>query len=184
MGEKAAMRPRILKLHHKTVDKLKGLKKEAEQSGAYRVAKRIHAVLLNSGGRTSGEIAELLSAPLSRVSAWLKNYEQHGYEGLLEGYRPGCPSRLTAEQKVVLADIIESGPIAYGYSSGLWTTPMITKIINDEFEVVYHPAHVGKILHQLGFSVQRPKRHLTMADPSQQDRWHRYTYPDLKKKQR
>ena len=38
---------RIIKLHPKTREKLTFLKKEAEQSGEYRVAKRIHAVLLN-----------------------------------------------------------------------------------------------------------------------------------------
>jgi hypothetical protein len=34
----------------------------------------------------------------------------------------------------------------------------------------------------MGFSVQRPHRVLARADPVQQDRWHRRTYPNLKKK--
>ena len=33
----------------------------------------------------------------------------------------------------------------------------------------------------LGFSVQRPRRKLAKADPAEQDRWQRYTYPRLKK---
>ncbi len=176
------MRPRILKLQHKTVGRLSRLRKEAETEGAYRVARRIHAVLLNNSGRTSGEISDILNAPLSRVSEWLKNYEEHGYEGLLEGYRPGCPSRLSPEQKINLGDIIDSGPVAYGFPSGVWTSPMIGRVIEEEFDVSYHPGHVRKLLHQLGFSVQRPKRLLAMADPEKQDRWHRRTYPNLKKK--
>jgi transposase len=138
--------------------------------------------LLNNSGRTSGEISDILNAPLSRVSEWLKNYEEHGYEGLLEGYRPGCPSRLSPEQKINLGDIIDSGPVAYGFPSGVWTSPMIGRVIEEEFDVSYHPGHVRKLLHQLGFSVQRPKRLLAMADPEKQDRWHRRTYPNLKKK--
>ena len=109
------MRPRILHLHFKTAEKLRRLKKEAECDGAYRVAKRIHAVLLNNSGRTSGEISEILQSPLSRVSQWLRDYEEHGYEGLLEGYRSGRYPRLSGEQKTALADIIDSGPVAYGY---------------------------------------------------------------------
>jgi len=133
------MRPRYVKLHHKTAGRLSRLGKEAETEGAYRVAKRIHAVLLNGSGRSSGEISEILKAPLSRVSEWLRNYEEHGYEGLLEGYRPGCPSRLSSGQKVALGDIIDSGPIAYGFSSGVWTSPMIARVIEEEFDVIYHP---------------------------------------------
>jgi transposase len=176
------MRPRFVKLHHKTTGKLNRLRKEAETEGAYRVAKRIHAVLLNSSGHTSGEVSEVLKAPLSRVSEWLRNYEEYGYEGLLEGYRPGCPSRLSPGQKVALGDLIDSGPIAYGFSSGVWTSPMIARVIEEEFDVIYHPGHVRNLLHHLGFSVQRPKRRLAMADPEKQDRWHRRTYPNLKKK--
>src|SRR5438552_13905526 len=39
-----------------------------------------------------------------------------------------------------------------------------------------------KLLHELHFSVQRPHRVLIRANPTEQDRWHRYTYPKLKKK--
>jgi transposase len=40
---------------------------------------------------------------------------------------------------------------------------------------------VRKLLHQMGFSVQRPRRVLARADAAAQDRWHRRTYPNLKK---
>ena len=175
------MRPRLISLHHKSVEKLLRLRKEAESDGAYRVARRIHAVVLNNDGLTSGEIAEILRAPRSRASEWLRNYERYGYEGLLEGYRPGRPPELTAEQRTALSDIIDSGPVAYGFLSGVWTSPMIARVIEEEFAVSYHPGHVRKLLHQLGFSVQRPKRILARADAEKQRKWHRRTYPALKK---
>jgi len=176
------MVPRILRLHPKTYHKLARLRKEAEREGAYRVAKRLQAVLLNSEGRSSGELAAVLKAPRSKVSKWLANYEAHGMEGLLEGFRSGRPSVLTDSQHVELFDIIESGPVAYGFDSGVWTSPMIARVIEEEFGVRYHPGHVRKLLHQIGLSVQRPRRVLVRADPAQQDRWHRRTFPNLKKK--
>ena len=106
------MRPRQLKLHPMTVKKLLRLKREAESDGAYRVATRIHAVLLNHDRYTSGQITAILKSPRSRVSEWLRNYEQFGYEGLLEGYRPGRPAGLTRADTQVLQDIIDSGPVA------------------------------------------------------------------------
>lgn len=176
------MHARFLQLHHRTLDKLTRDKKEAEREGAYRVAKRIHAVILNHDERTSGDIASLLKSPRSCICEWLKNYGEHGYEGLLEGHRSGRPSELSANQRTTLCDIIDSGPVAYGFLSGVWTSPMVARVIREEFKREYHPGHVRKLLAQLGFSVQRPKRLLAKADPQLQNRWRRYQYPNIKKK--
>ena len=178
------MRPRMLHVHVKTYRKLLRLITEAEQDGAYRVAKRIHAVVLNADGRTSGEVAHILKAPRSKVSEWFSNYEAYGVEGLLEGYRSGRPARLNEEQKTTLTDIVESGPVAYGFDCGVWTSPMVGRVIEEEFDVTYHPGHVRKLLHDIGFSVQRPRRVLARADEEKQNRWRRRTYPSLKKKRK
>ena len=176
------MLARLLRLHPQTYRRLIRLSKEAEQDGAYRVAKRLQAVCLNSEGRTSGDLASILKAPRSKVSEWLARYQAYGIEGLLEGYRCGRPARMTEAQCRRLGDILDSGPVAYGLDTGIWTSPMIAWAIEEEFGVVYHPGHVRKLLHDLGFSVQRPRRVLARADRHEQDRWHRYLYPRLKKK--
>jgi transposase len=176
------MLARMLRLHPKTQERLIRLCKEAERDGAYRVAKRLQAVILNSEGRTSGDLAAILKAPRSRVSEWLANYQLYGVDGLLEGYRSGRPAGLTEAQRVGLADILESGPVAYGLDSGIWTSPIIAHVIEEEFGIAYHPGHVRKLLHALGFSVQRPRRILARANAAEQDRWHRRTFPNLKKK--
>ena len=175
------MRARFLQLTVKVARQLSALKREAEKDGASRVARRIHAVLLNHQRHTSGEIAQLLEAPRSKVSLWLGQYERHGWEALLEGHRSGRPKELTSAQLAQLDSWIDSGPVAYGFSSGVWTSPMIVRVIEEEFGIRYHPGHVRKVLKALGFSVQRPRRKLAKADPVEQDRWQRYTYPRLKK---
>ena len=177
------MQARTLDLHHATIEKLNRLKKEADEDGAYRVARRIHAVLLCAENEhTSGEIAHLLKAPRSKVSFWLKQYEQRGEVSLLEGHRTGRPCGLSKKQETRLVDVIESGPTAYDFLGGVWTSPMITRVIQEEFDLKYHPGHVRKILYRLGFSVQRPKRLLAKADPNLLTRWRRYKYPLIKKK--
>ena len=176
------MLPRILRLHPMTYSKLVRLSKEAERDGVYRVAKRLQAVVLNSEGRTSGELAAILKAPRSKVSQWLAQYQANGVDGLLEGYRSGRPPLLTAEQRIQLGDILDGGPVAYGLDTGIWTSPMLAWVIEEEFNVTYHPGHVRKLLHTMGFSIQRPRRVLARADAAAQDRWHRRTYPNLKKK--
>lgn len=178
------MQPRILQLHHNTAIKLQKLKTEAEQLGEYRVAKRIHAILLNANGHTSGSISNLLNSSRSRVSEWLQIFEAHGYDGLLEGHRCGRPNCLSEKQKTILSDIVDSGPIAYGYLSGVWTSIMLTEVIANEFNIIYHSGHVRKILYDMNYSLQRPKRVLANADPVKQNKWKRYTYPNIKKKPR
>jgi transposase len=107
------MLPRLLRLHPKTYSRLVQLGKEAERDGAYRVAKRLQAVVLNSEGRTSGDLAGILKAPRSKVSEWLARYQAHGVAALLEGYRSGRPPRLNESQHRRLGDLLDSGPVAY-----------------------------------------------------------------------
>ena len=123
------MLARLLRLHPSTYKRLVRLSKEAERDGAYRVAKRLQAVVLNSEGQTSGELARILKAPRSKVSEWLQRYQTEGVDGLLEGYRSGRPSRLTEEQQHQLGDIVDSGPVAYGLDNGIWTSPLIAWLI-------------------------------------------------------
>lgn len=162
--------------------KLKQKMTEASVDGAERVAKRIHAVLLNSDGRTSGEIAKVLHASRGKVSEWLKIYDCSGFQELLEGDRSGRPPLLTEIQKILLCDILDSGPVAYGLMTAIWTSKVICEVINSEFKVTYHPGHVRKLLQDFGYSVQTPKRLLAAADKEKRDKWIAQTYPDIKKK--
>lgn len=61
---------------------------------------------------------------------------------------------------------------------------MIAEVIFNEFAVKYHPGHVRKLLYNMGFSVQRPKRILAKADIGKQNKWCRYIYPNVKKSKR
>ena len=176
------MQARLLHLHFRTYDKLRRLKQKADTDGAHRVAKRLHAITLNHDGLSSGAIAHLLDAPRSKVSQWLSDYEHFGYEALLEGQRSGRPGQLTQQQQVQLEDIIDSGPTSWGFLSGVWSAPMVARVITEEFGIDYTARHVRRLLHQWGFSVQRPRRKLMRANPGEQNRWRRYTYPRLKKK--
>jgi transposase len=175
------MQQRFIDLHPKTRNKIHSLVLESAQDGAYRVANRFKAILLNSDGKTSGEIANVLNVSRVITSKWLRTYEQQGIDGLLEGARSGRPGKLSEVQKIILCDIIDSGPVAYGYSTGVWTSAVIADVIETEFEISYHPGHVRKLLTEFGFSVQSPKRLLAAADKEKRDKWTSRSYLDLKK---
>ena len=69
----------------------------------------------------------------------------------------------------------EASEIAYGLMSGGWISPMLTRVIQEEYGVEYHPAHVRKRLQELGFSVQRPRRQLAKGEPVVQNLGQRRT---------
>lgn len=167
----------------KKIQELVKLSKQALREGAYRVAGRLHAIALNMEGKAAPEIADILKVHRTKVSMWLWNWQEYGMDGILEGHRSGRPPAMAADERQRLADILDSGPIAYGFSSGVWTSPMVARVIEEEFSITYHPAHVSRILHDIGFSVQRPKKTLAKADKGAQSRWIRYNYPRIKKKQ-
>ena len=148
---------------------------------APRVVQRIQGVILSLEKKSVTEIAQLLHVHRSSVHAWVTLWNEHGPVSLYEGHRSGRPRQLSDEDKVRLADIVESGPAAYGLNTDVWTSPVIATIIEEEFGVSYHPGHVRKLLLALGFSVQRPTTALLQADPSQRNKWIRYTHPNLKK---
>ena len=166
----------------RTLRRLKTLRQEAQTDKAPRVALRLQAIMLSVQGQTTGQIAQGLPVDRTRVHAWIGAWNQYREAGLLEGHRSGRPPKLDSTQRERLEDIVESGPVAYGLTTGVWTSPLLAQIIAEEFQVDYHPGHVRRLLGQWGFSVQRPTTRLVQADPRKQNRWIRYTHPNLKKK--
>ena len=175
------MKPIFVSADARTRRRLLALRQEAQTDKAPRVALRLQAILLSADGHTPPDIAQLLHVHRSRVHQWIRNWIDHGLDGVKEGQRSGRPSQLTPAQRQKLQDIIESGPVAYGLATGIWTSQIVAEVIEAEYGVSYHPGHVRKILHQAGCSVQRPTTRLVQADPKEQRKWTRYTYPNLKK---
>lgn len=177
-----AMTPLLARGNQRTRLNLLQLRQQAQTDKAPRVALRIQAVLLSLDRKSPPHIADLLHVHRTRVHAWVSQWNEYGAEGLKEGHRSGRPRQLNAAQQEQFKDIVESGPVAYGLNTGVWTSPILSQVIREEFGVGYHPGHVRKLLQELGFSVQRPTTQLVQADPRKQNQWIRYTYPNLKKK--
>ena len=176
------MKPIFARADAKTRRKFLIWRQEAQTDKAPRIALRLQALLLSADGHTPPDIAKLLHVHRTRVHAWVCHWNEYGLEGIMEGHRTGRPCQLTEAQRQQFHDIVESGPVAYGLNTGVWTSPVLAGVIEEEFGITYHPGHVRKLLHGLGCSVQRPTTRLVQADPQAQRRWIRYTYPNLKKK--
>jgi len=127
-------------------------------------------------------VAQVAGVGRRTLQDWIHRYRSRGFPGLAKGPFKGAKPRLTEEQKAQLSDIIAAGPQQAGLDTGLWTTPIIAKLVRDLFGVCYHPDHIGKILHGLRFSVQYPGKSLSKADEKAQQGWRLEQLPAIKKK--
>jgi transposase len=57
----------------------------------------------------------------------------------------------------------------------------VAEVIREEFGVVYHPAHVSRVVRELGLSLQKPMRRANQRDEQAIKRWKEERWPSLKK---
>jgi transposase len=155
---------------------------EAQRKNDHGEWRRGRAVRAYIDGRRVIEIAADLGVTRGSVNRWIQWYDADHVDGLRTSVAEGPAPKLTEEQREALTVIIELGPMQAGYQSGVWTGPMIGDLIADRFGVRYHNHHVPRLLHQLRFSVQRPRKRLARADLARQATWLRETLPAIKKK--
>jgi transposase len=73
------------------------------------------------------------------------------------------------------------GAAAHGFTGELWTVARISKLIDREFGIAYHPSHVRWLLrHRLGWSPQRPIRQAKERDQATVQRWVEEDWPRIK----
>jgi transposase len=161
---------------------LRALLQEAESAKDLGTWRRAKSVLGYLDGQKVIALSEALDVTRGSINRWLQWYQAMGAEGLRDAERPGPTPRLSETQEAELATIIEAGPQRAGFTSGMWTGPMIGDLIRRRYGVRYHNHHIPRLLGRMGFSVQRPRKRLARADAEAQTLWLRKKLPAIKKK--
>ena len=107
--------------------------------------------------------------------------EESGWEGLEPHPHPGRTAFLTVQQKQELVTVLEEGALAFGFRTDRWTCPRVAHVIEQSFGVTYHTAHVGRILHELGWTYQKPEQRARERDERTILRWRKRDWPRIKK---
>jgi transposase len=162
--------------------KLRALVVKAKKQGDLRTWRRGKAVWDYLNGKKVLAIAAEFEVARAAVNQWLRWYDTDGTEALWPRKAPGPAHRLNPAQHEELARLIEEGPQAAGYTGGVWTGPRIGDLIRRRFGVRYHNHHIPRLLHQLGFSVQRPRKRLARADKEAQELWLTKRLPAIRRK--
>lgn len=127
------------------------------------------------------EIAQDLGVSRQVVHQWKKTYDQHGLEAAKAKPHPGTKKIITHAQLQELKTCILEGALKHGFPSDAWTCPRVGAFIQTRFSVEYSVRHVGYILHDLGFSPQKPDTRALKRTEPQIETWTLTTLPELKK---
>src|SRR5713101_3837973 len=142
--------------------------------------RRRRAMRLLQGGNSLSAVARMIGAAVSAVWQWRENWKKKGDQGLAARPTPGRPPRLTERQRQRLPKILAVGAQRYGLPNDIWTARRIGAVLKREFGVSYHPAHVTRLLAQLGWSYQKPERRALERNEAAIVHWKRYRWTEIK----
>jgi transposase len=112
----------------------------------------------------------------------MKRAREGGVEGLRKRTSPGAPSRLSEQQRAQLKEGLAQGTPAHGFRGEVWTCERVAGVIRKKFGVVYHPAHVSRLVRKSGLSLQKTMRRANQRDEEAIERWKQERWPSLKKR--
>ena len=105
---------------------------------------------------SQAEIARQLGVSRTTVSDWAKTIEAKGIRGLRKRKAAGSQSKLSPSEKQKLKHILDRGAMENGFTTDRWTLRRVQQLIQQMFEITYHPNYLNRLLRNLGFSPQKP----------------------------
>ena len=83
---------------------------------------------------------------------WAHRFNERGPEGLINAKPSGRPSKLSAEQKEELRQLVEAGPDPQVHGVVRWRCVDLKRVLGERFAVDLSEVSLGRVLKQLGFS--------------------------------
>lgn len=143
--------------------------------------RRKRALGLLDSGYSLNEVGRRIGCNPSSVMRWRDARRRGGAKALRVRFSPGRPLKLDLRQRRRLVQLLLQGPMMHGYRTNLWTTSRIAALIDREFGVQYHRDHVGRLMHSLHWSPQKPDRRALERNEEAIEHWKQKHWPRIKK---
>lgn len=114
-------------------------------------------ILMTAAGRSKTSIAQDLGCSPATVDNVRKRYRDRGLEGLKRRKPPGPKPRATAEYRAALRRAVQTPPPSLGFGFSVWSAARLGAYLKRETGIALTADRVRRILHEEGFSFQRPK---------------------------
>jgi transposase len=133
-------------------------------------------------GESPDDIARIFNVSRRSLFAWQRAYREYGEAGLKTKKTRGPDAKLNANQMSSLyALLVGSDPRQLSFGLALWTRIMVQELIWKRFGIRLSVASVGRVLHQLGMSPQKPLYKAYQQNPELVERWKSEDYPRIVK---
>lgn len=152
-----------------------------QRKGDWHEERRLQAWTLKQKGWKQKDIAEALGVSQGAVSQWIKAGREGGEKALYGRKASGRPRELTKAQRAELPRLLEKGAESHGFRGGVWTRGRVREVIWRHFGVTYDPSHVGRILKELGWTLQKPVKRASQRQEAVINAWPVAEWPALKK---
>jgi len=134
-----------------------------------KLKERYQALYLMIELQNCTKVAELIKKSRNTVQAWVKLFNKEGLEAIAPISPPGRPSRLSDKQKEELKADVMTHPRELGYDFSNWEGRSVAEHVRVKFGVSFTARNAQKLLHALGFSLQRSRYKFPKADPEKQE---------------
>jgi transposase len=142
---------------------------------------RFRAVAAVEAGQHPEDVAAAYGLHRKTVYGWIAKCREGGKDALAAKPVPGRPSKLSGEQLRTLYTLVTGvDPRQLQFEFALWTREMIGELIRREFGVTLSLSAVGRLLHRLGLSAQRPLWRAWQADPEAVQKWKTEQFPAIR----
>jgi transposase len=144
--------------------------------------RRLKAAVLFRRGTTQAEVARRFTVSPEAARQWHNAWKRGGKAALTSQGNPGAKPRLTEADKRNVERVLLKGPTASGFGTPVWTLARMQQVIRRETGVRYHPAHVWKILTNMGWTRQKPEQRARERNEAAIRKWVEETWPGIKKR--
>jgi transposase len=114
-------------------------------------------ILMTAVGRSKVSIAHDLGCSSATVDTIRRRYREQGLDGLRPGKPSGRQSRATPEYRQALRKVVQTSPLELGYGFSVWSVQRLSVHLKRQTRIGFSDDQLRRILHQEGFSFQRPK---------------------------
>jgi transposase len=115
-------------------------------------ARRLLALAAVYDGMDREAAARIGGMDRQTLRDWVNRFNERGPDGLINARSPGRPSKLSAEQKEELRQLVEAGPDPQMHGVVRWRCVDLKRVLGERFAVDLSEVSLGRVLKQLGYS--------------------------------
>ena len=142
--------------------------------------RRKRALALLDAGHSLNEVGRRVGCNPSSVMRWRDARRRGGAKALLVRFSPGRPWKLNAAQRSAWS-FSSSRTDRAGLPDESLDHVRIAEVVQRKFGIRYHRAHVGRLMHSLEWTPQKPERRALEQDEGKIKRWKQRDWPRVKK---